>query len=117
MHRIVMLIPKTICSKTSMGMYFGSKMSNNLKNLRERTEKLRENSYIDKVAMYMSSHCFDLWRRACFLGLHVTLLHHSSTDIVFFKIGYILAILLVFKCLFSSSSVCLSWLCDEFVDM
>ena len=102
--------------KQHMEAYLGSKMLNNKNNVRERAETLRENSFIGGIAISMSSYSFNLWTRMSLMGLDVIFLDHSTTEVVFFKIVYIVSIFpLVFKWLFIiiSSTDCLSWLCGE----
>jgi hypothetical protein len=102
--------------KQQMAASLESKMSNIMKNVRERAETLHENSCIEGIAISMSSSCFSVWTRMSFMGLNVIFLDHSTTGVVFFKIVYTVSIFpIVFKRLFIiiSTTDCLSWLCGE----
>jgi hypothetical protein len=102
--------------KKQMEAYLESKMSNNINNVRERTEILHENSFNEGIAISMSGSCFNLWTRMSSISLNVIFLDHSTKGVVFFKIVYIVSIFpIVFESLsiIISSTDCLSWLCGE----
>jgi hypothetical protein len=69
--------------KQQMEAYLESKMSNNINNVRERAETLHENSFIEGIAISMSSSCFSVWTQMSFMGLNVIFLDHSTTGVVF----------------------------------
>jgi hypothetical protein len=78
--------------KQQMEAYLESKISNNINNVRERGETLHENSFIESIAISMSSCCFRLWARMSFMSLNVIFLDHPTTGVVFFQIVYIVHI-------------------------
>jgi hypothetical protein len=61
MHGMDNIKSETHLFKQQMEAYLESKMSNNINNVRERAETLNESSFIEGVAISMSSFSFNLW--------------------------------------------------------